>query len=137
MTLAFATTSDARNHFSDLLNGAAHGLPVTVQRGRERFAVNEAEHLRRFVARTTESGLYLAREDGVWVAFLKGRPFAAEGRTADEAIDGLIEDLREYAEEWSEHYSTAPNHENEWGLVQLISLSTDEQLAAWLRGQAA
>ena len=31
----------------------------------------------------------------------------------------------------------APNHRENWALVQLIDLSTDEQLTAWLTGSVA
>lgn len=30
----------------------------------------------------------------------------------------------------------APNHANNWGLVQLVSLSDDDQLRDWLVGSA-
>ncbi|WP_218189266.1 hypothetical protein [Tersicoccus phoenicis] len=40
--------------------------------------------------------------------------------------------LRDYAEAWIDRLRTAPNHEQNWGLVQLITLSSDDQLASWL-----
>ncbi|MCW2642256.1 MAG: hypothetical protein JWP76_4562 [Dactylosporangium sp.] len=58
----------------------------------------------------------------------------ADGATFDEAIDDLIDALREYAEDWQDRLLDAPNHGNNWGLVQLISLSDDEQLRDWLVG---
>jgi hypothetical protein len=48
----------------------------------------------------------------------------------------MVAALREYAEDWPEHLLEAPNHKENWGLVQMISLSTDEQLRAWLVGEA-
>lgn len=137
MTTAFATSSEARQHFPEVLNGAATGMPVTIQRGKERFAVNDAGRLRRHFAQVTTPSLRIGKDEGVWVASMDHRPFVAEGTTPDEAIDALIEDLREYAEEWAEHYEGAVNHQTQWGLVQLISLSTDAELAAWLRSEAA
>ncbi|BCB87816.1 hypothetical protein [Phytohabitans suffuscus] len=35
--------------------------------------------------------------------------------------------LREYAEDWQERLLDAPNHAGNWGLVQLVSLSDDDQ----------
>jgi hypothetical protein len=58
----------------------------------------------------------------------------ADGATFDEAIDDVIDALREYAEDWQDRLLDAPNHANNWGLVQLISLSDDEQLRDWLVG---
>ena len=46
----------------------------------------------------------------------------------------MIDALREYAEDWQERLLDAPNHRNNWGLVQLICLSTDDQLREWLVG---
>jgi hypothetical protein len=42
--------------------------------------------------------------------------------------------LRDYAHDWQDHLLNAPNHRGNWGLVQLISLSDDEQLREWLVG---
>lgn len=64
--------------------------------------------------------------------FLEDRPFVSEGKTLKAAIADLIESLREYAEDWVERHQYAPNHADAWGLVQLVHLSTDEQLADWL-----
>ena len=40
----------------------------------------------------------------------------------------------EYAEDWQDRLLDAPNHVGNWGLVQLISLSDDNQLREWLVG---
>jgi hypothetical protein len=42
--------------------------------------------------------------------------------------------LREYAEDWQDRLLHAPNHRDNWALVQLITLSSDEQLREWLTG---
>lgn len=41
-------------------------------------------------------------------------------------------DLREYAQDWKDVYSAAPNHVENWGLVTLISLLSDNELKEWL-----
>jgi hypothetical protein len=48
----------------------------------------------------------------------------------------MVDALREYAEDWQDHLLDAPNHRENWGLVQLISLSDDDQLREWLVGEA-
>ncbi len=53
---------------------------------------------------------------------------AADGASFDEAVSELIDALREYAEDWQSHLLNAPNHRDNWGLVQLINCSDDEQL---------
>ncbi|WP_431927398.1 hypothetical protein [Nonomuraea jabiensis] len=48
----------------------------------------------------------------------------------------MVDALREYAEDWQDRLLDAPNHRENWGLVQLISLSDDDQLREWLVGKA-
>ncbi|MFL6121170.1 hypothetical protein [Actinophytocola sp.] len=69
-----------------------------------------------------------------WFVSMPGLPVAADGASFDEAIDEMIDALREYAEDWQERLLDAPNHRDNWGLVQLISISDDEQLRDWLLG---
>ena len=52
--------------------------------------------------------------------------------TLDGAIDELIVGLRQYAFDWTERLHSAPNHQENWGLVQLIGLSTEAQLRDWI-----
>jgi hypothetical protein len=46
----------------------------------------------------------------------------------------MVEALREYAQDWQDRLLNAPNHRENWGLVQLVELSTDEELRTWLNG---
>ena len=68
--------------------------------------------------------------------FFPGRPVAADGAMFDEAIAEMIQALREYADDWQERLLDSPNHRENWGLVQLISLSDDDQLTDWLVGSS-
>ena len=61
-------------------------------------------------------------------------PVAADGPTFDEAITEAVDALREYATDWQDHLLDVSNHRDNWGLVQLISLSDDDQLRNWLVG---
>jgi predicted RNase H-like HicB family nuclease len=73
-------------------------------------------------------------EGGGWSVFIPGLPLAADGNTLDEAITDMVETLREYSDDWQDRLLNAPNHRENWGLVQLIELSTDDELRAWLQG---
>jgi hypothetical protein len=44
----------------------------------------------------------------------------------------MIDALRDYAEAWTERLRLAPNHADNWGLVQIITLASDGQLRDWL-----
>lgn len=124
--------TQGRAHLRDLLDAAAEGRPATIRRERLRAAIVDAERLRDALADTVISRAEVVAEAGGWSVFLPGVPVAADGATFDEAIGEMIDALREYAQDWEARFRLAPNHANAWPLVQLVALSDDEQLRAWL-----
>jgi predicted RNase H-like HicB family nuclease len=96
----------------------------------------DVERLRRHLTTVTPSRAQVVPEAGAWSVFIPGLPVAADGATFDEAVVEMVEALREYAEDWQDHLREAPNHHDNWGLVQLIGLSDDDQLRDWLVGDA-
>lgn len=133
----YDSASAARADFKGLLDAAESGRVVTVARAEHRSAVVDAERLRDYFVRTVSPNAEIFAEDGAWVILMPGRPFAAEASTYDAVVDEMVDVLREYAEDWQHHLVTVPNHAQNWGLVQLIELSTDEQLRSWLLGNSA
>ena len=126
--------SDARAHLKDLLDAAARGRVATVRRDSASAAVLDAVRLRHFLAAVVPSRAQVVPEAGGWSVFIPGLPIAADGATFDAAIEEMVLALREYAEDWQDRLLDAPNHRDNWGLVQLISLSDDDQLRDWLAG---
>ena len=126
--------SDARAHLKDLLDAAERGRVATVRRESASAAVLDAARLRHFLATVVPSRAQVVPEAGGWSVFIPGLPVAADGPTFDAAIEEMVEALREYAEDWQDRLLDAPNHRDNWGLVQLISLSDDDQLREWLAG---
>ncbi|GIH76329.1 prevent-host-death protein [Planobispora longispora] len=135
-SLHYESYTEARTHLKRLLDAAARGWTATVRRDKTRAAVVDAERLRAFLAAVTPSRAEVVAEGGGWSVFIPGLPVAADGATFEEAIDEMVGALREYAEDWQDHLLDAPNHRENWGLVQLIELSDDEELRRWLTGQA-
>ena len=101
-------------------------------RDQDRFPVVEAGLLQRQLARLQPSKAVVVAEVGGWVALIPGVPAAGSGGTLDDASDDLIDALRDYAEDWNDHLVEAPNHRDNWALVQLVGLSSDEQLREWI-----
>lgn len=128
----YPTYSRAREHFKEMLDATASGRIVTVARDGALSAVVPAERLREYFFRTVSPRVSVFREDGAVVALMDGRPFVSTGTDVDDALDDLALSLREYAEDWDARLHTAPNHHDAWGLVQLVKLSTDDELRAWL-----
>ncbi|WP_375387392.1 hypothetical protein [uncultured Amnibacterium sp.] len=130
--LHYASASDARAHLKDLLDAAHGGRVATVDRDSERVAVVDATRLRDALAALTDARAEVLFEEGEWAAFLPGLPVHAVSNTLDGAVDELIIGLRQYAFDWTARLRSAPNHTENWGVVQLIGLSTDAQLRDWI-----
>lgn len=130
----YESYSEARAHFKDLLDAAEKGRPVTVRRDAALTAVVDAGRLRFTLATLNPARAQVVPEAGGWSVFLPGLPISAEGATFHEAIVETVDALREYASDWQERLLNAPNHRDNWGLVQLITLSDDDQLREWLVG---
>lgn len=134
MITHYDSYTEARAHLKDLLDAAERGHVATVRRDTARTAVVDVERLRSSLASLSGYRAEVVAEAGGWSLFIPGLPVAADGATFDEAIAEMIGALREYAEDWQDRLLDAPNHRHHWGLVQLISLSDDDQLRDWLVG---
>jgi predicted RNase H-like HicB family nuclease len=130
----FDSYTDARAHLKDLLDAADRGRVATVRRDARTTAFVDRERLRYFLTVVSPSRAQVVAEDGGWSVFIPGLPLAADGASFDEALDEMVLVLREYAEDWQDRLLDAPNHAGNWGLVQLVSLSSDDQLREWLVG---
>jgi predicted RNase H-like HicB family nuclease len=132
----FDSYTEARTHLKDLLDAAERGQVATVRRDLATTAVVDVERLRHFLSSFVPSRAQVVPEDGGWSVFIPGLTVAADGASFDEAITEMIDALREYADDWQQRLLDAPNHRDNWGLVQLISFSDDDQLRGWLVGAA-
>jgi predicted RNase H-like HicB family nuclease len=128
----YRSARDAREHFKDILDAADDGRPATVTRDARRVAAVDADRLVHLLTRVRPSGAQVVAENDGWSIFIPGLPVAADGTTLDEATEAMIDALRDYVEEWADHLRLAPNHAENWGLVQIVALSSDEQLRNWL-----
>ena len=126
--------SEARAHLKDLLDAAERGRVATVRRDSASAAVLDAARLRHFLASVVPSRAQVVAEASGWSVFIPGLPVAADGPTFDAAMEEMTQALREYAQDWQDRLLDAPNHKDNWGLVQLIGLSDDAQLREWLTG---
>jgi hypothetical protein len=132
----YSSFSHARSNFKDLLDAAAQGRVATVRRESTTSAVVDADRMRHFLTSVIPSRAQVAPEAEGWSVTIPGLPIAADAESFNEAIADMVLALREYAEDWQDHLRDTPNHRDNWGLVQLIVLSSDDHLRSWLVGDA-
>ena len=130
----FATLSEARAHMPQLTDDAISGRPVSYFRDGRQVAAVDADRLRDALSQLHPARAEVFREGGLVGMVISDLGLAVEGVTFDDAISELVIALREYAADWNDHLLNAVNHANNWGIVQVIALSTDEELAGWVRG---
>ena len=130
--MEYRSVREGREHFKEMLDSASAGVPTTVRRGDSLFAAVDADRMVGYLMAVRPAGVDAVAEDGGWSLFMPGLPIAADGATLDEATDEMVDALRDYAGAWADHLRHAPNHADNWGLVQIVALATDEQLRAWI-----
>jgi len=101
---------------------------VTIERSTRRSAVVDAQRLREFFRGTPGSTAEVVHEERAWVIIMPGRPIAAEAASYEGALDEMVDILRKYAADWSDHLHSALDHRENWALLRLMSNCTDEQL---------
>lgn len=133
----FSSYTQARQQFRAVLDAASRGYVTTVDRDDERFVVVSAEQQRQDLAALRPSRASVMAEGGGWAVILPGLPIHGDGETFDEAVNDALIGLREYAEDWNTRLRMAPNHSQNHVLVELVELSDDDQLRAWVVGEPA
>ena len=134
LTVHYDNYTEGRAHLKDLLDAAERGRPATVRRDMSTSAIVDAERLRDFLTTVCPTKAEVVAEAGGWSIFVPGLPVAVDARTFRDAVHEMVDALREYADDWQDRLADVVNHAGHWGLVQLIVLSTDEQLGDWLVG---
>ena len=126
--------TDARTHLKELLDAAEEGRPAAVIRQHRSTVLVDRPRFVRYLMALNAGRVELVPDGDAWLAVLADSPISAEGDDAADAIDELIDAMREYAEDWSARLRLASNHEQNWGLVQLVDHSSDDELRAWITG---
>lgn len=129
---SYDSFTDARKSLKQILDSAESGSVISIKRGARSTVVADRDRFRELLAKATPSRAMVVAEDNAWVIVIPDSPFAAEAQSLDDAITDLIANLRDYASEWQEHFAAAPNHANNWALVQLVNISSDGDLRNWL-----
>jgi len=126
--------TDARTHLKELLDAAEEGRPAAVVRQDRSTVLVDRQRFVPYLMALNAGRVELVPDGDAWLAIIADTPIAAEGDDAADAIDELIDAVRDYAADWSDRLRLAPNHEQNWGLVQLVDHSSDDELRVWMLG---
>ncbi|MFM9921317.1 hypothetical protein [Lacisediminihabitans sp. H27-G8] len=135
-TVRYANGSAARKEFSRFLKSAFVGQVVTVESAGHTLALIDAKVFRNHLERAAPARAKVSEAEGAIAIVIPGWPFAVETGSLDESLEEMIDVLREYASDWQARLHTTQNHSDNWALVQLVELSSDEELTAWLTGSS-
>jgi hypothetical protein len=134
--LSYAKITDARAHLKDIYDSAQRGVPSVVQREQDApIVIVRADDFKRSLRALCAIEPQVRFTDSSVSMWLPGLPVSAEGTDFETAEAGFIAALRDYAELWAEDLSDYPNHADNWGLVNLVMLSSDEELRAHAFGE--
>lgn len=134
VTRHFRSYTHTREHLRDVLDAAGSGLVTSVTRGNEQFVVVRAEQQRRMLSLLRPADAQVVAEGGGWAVIFPGLPLHGDGETFDAAVDDALDALREYADAWNDHLHRAPNHADNRPVVELVELSSDDELREWVLG---
>ncbi len=135
--LRYANISDARDNFKLIYDSAAAHICAVIQRKEDEpvAVVNQHDFLRALRALSPLNAQVRFAKDGSASIWIVGFPISSEGPDFEAAGKELIQALRDYSLTWVEDLRRYPNHENNWGLVNLVLLSTNEELLEHIFGE--
>jgi hypothetical protein len=109
---------------------ASDETPAQVGAGHNDQAANA--RLREHLCRGVSPAVRILHENGRVIALMDGRGVASEGTNLEDVLQDLVLTLREYSQDWDDRLKHAPNHVHNRDLVQLVALSTNDELLQWL-----
>ena len=138
MTVAreYTKITEARSRFRELYDSAERHVPTVVQRDNDTpIALIRRDDLLRALQALCPIEPQVSFSDGGVSMWIDGLPLSSEGADLAGAEAELVASLRDYADTWVEDLHRYPNHDQQWGLVNLILLSADDELKSHLFGQ--
>lgn len=134
--LEYRTISAARNAIGEIYNTAERHLAVAITRENDApIAVIRQDHLKKALqALCSLEPQVRFSSDGQVSMWLDGLPVSGQGETFDAAGQEIIDSLREYAKTWVDDLRDYPNHKHRWDVVNLVLLSDDDEMRAFLFG---
>lgn len=134
--LDYPKISQARAAISEIYSTVERHLVVGIQReGDAPVSVIRRDNLKEALRALSPLNPQVRfAKNGTVSMWLEGLPISSQGSSFSNAGTELIEALRDYAQTWVEELKNYPNHNERWGLANLVLLSDDSELREFLFG---
>ena len=135
-SLDYPKISAARDDIGQIYSTVERHLVVGISRGNDApVAVIRRDDLKKALRALCPLDPQVRfSEGGVVSMWIDDLPVSSQGGNLDETEQGLIEALRDYSQTWVEDLKEYPNHKHRWDVVNLILLSDDDEMRAFLFG---
>lgn len=136
--LEFTKITDARASMREIYDSAERHMAAVVRRENDPpVAVIRSDDLKRALRALCPIDPQVRVAPGGQVSmWIEGMPIAGEGADFEAAGNDLIDSLRAYSVTWVDDLHQFSNHQQRWGLVNLVLLSDDEELRVHLFGES-
>ena len=134
--LEYSKITDARAAIADIYSTASRHLVVEISReGDAPVSVIRKDDLKSVLrSHCALDPQVRFSKDGQVSMWIEDVPVSSQGPSFEDASNGLIEALRDYAQTWIEDLKDYPNHKDRWALATLIRLSDNSELHQYLFG---
>ncbi|WP_230190873.1 hypothetical protein [Paenibacillus sp. CECT 9249] len=123
-------SSDVREHFSEFIDEVVHKSPKIVNRRRDHFMAINLQHIQPLVQNVILNAFFEQDEEGNFISsFHEITDLIGYGRTKEESLDHLIDDLIEYAQDYLFNsfslYIHAPNRREHFPFVLKVMMQKE------------
>lgn len=125
-------STEMRKEFSFYIDEIVRRKPVFVKRSRDMFLGISYEMMKNLVSDIGFTALMYPENDGSITLSLNEYDIVVNGKDHEEALNNLVSDLREYAEEYYdqiEFWYHDPQRKNQFkGIIKVLLTDDDQQL---------
>lgn len=127
---ATLNATDVRKHWSQFNDDVVRDGPRFVKRNRDLWAALSSEHLKSAFSHFTFNITYLYEKDGTITATLDSFDFVENADSEEEALELIVDELIEYANEYQENfklYFNSPNRHDQFPYIMNVLVQEDAE----------
>lgn len=122
--------TDVRKHWSQFNDDVIRDGPRFVKRNRDKWAALSSEHLQSAFSQFTFNIIYFYEKDDTVTATLDGFDLVENADSADEAMELIVDELIEYANEYQDNfklYFNSPDRRDQFPYIMNVLVQEDTE----------